>query len=426
MRMQHLPIAAAITVTFMLFAVLLNSVGPAILQSILTFGVSKGEASILEGGKDISCALMSLFVAAFLQNLGYRRGTALGLIGVAIASALVPLVGQFWILALQFIVAGAAFAIAKSSVYVIVGLITTTPKEHASTTSTIEGLFMIGVLSSFWLFSAFIDRAHPASLHWLNVYWWLAGACVLAAAIIVVAPLDERLARADDCGILPTLLAMPRLVAFPFVGTFLVCAFLDVLVEQSFGSWLPTFNREVLGLSPTLAVQLASLYATSLAVGRLGAGIILRRVAWVWVLGVGLALAMLLLAIVVPMVQPTGIGALASWRDLPSAAYLVPAVGLVLAPIYPVLCSSVLSALTPARHAPMTGLILLFSALGGTLGSLITGKLFAALNGKTAFLAVLPSMAGLLIAIILFDRTLRRSNLRVGEAISGEPLGGSG
>jgi len=38
-----------------------------------------------------------------------------------------------------------------------------------------------------------------------------------------------------------------------------------VLVEQGIGSWLPTFNREVLGLPVDISIQLTSIFAAMIA-----------------------------------------------------------------------------------------------------------------------------------------------------------------
>ncbi len=409
MHARHFPIVGAITLTFLLFAVLMNSVGAVILQSVLTFHVAKTEASWLEGCKDLSAAAMSFFVVLFLTRFGYRRGTAIGLLGVAAACFAVPVVQAFWSLELQFVIVGAAFAVAKTSVYVIVGLVTDNRKQHASLTSALEGVFMIGVLSSYWLFAAWIDPVDAARPVWMEVYWLLGVLSLVVAAVIAFAPLDERLADSDDQSIRQQIFAMPRLLALPFVIAFVVCAFLDVLVEQSIGSWLPTFNHEVMNLPPSLAVQLASLWAMGLGAGRLIAGVVLRRVPWVWATGIGMALSALILAIVVPMTGPSAAGLRAGWLDLPPSAFAVPLVGLLLAPIYPALCSSVLSGLPRNRHAAMTGLILVSSALGGTIGSRITGSIFGVLSGKAAFLAILPPLVVLLVATIVFERMLRRS-----------------
>ena len=41
------------------------------------------------------------------------------------------------------------------------------------------------------------------------------------------------------------------------------------------------------------------------------------------------------------------------------------------------------------QHPPLMGLVVVFSALGGTTGSVITGQLFAHLDGRTAFTLML-------------------------------------
>ena len=60
-------------------------------------------------------------------------------------------------------------------------------------------------------------------------------------------------------------------------------------------------------------------------------------------------------------------------------------IGFCLAPIYPAINSVILSALPKVQHAPMSGLIVVFSALGGTTGSLLTGYLFEHFGGQKAF-----------------------------------------
>jgi MFS transporter, FHS family, glucose/mannose:H+ symporter len=63
-----------------------------------------------------------------------------------------------------------------------------------------------------------------------------------------------------------------------------------------------------------------------------------------------------------------------------------------------------LTALPTPDHAPMTGLLVVFSALGGTTGSFLTGQIFARFDGQTAFYLSLVPMALLLITLALFNR----------------------
>jgi hypothetical protein len=85
-----------------------------------------------------------------------------------------------------------------------------------------------------------------------------------------------------------------------------------------------------------------------------------------------------------------------------------------------VINSLILSALPKHRHAAMTGLIVIFSALGGTSGSLVTAAAFARLGGEVAFYLTLLPMAIILAALFMFRRELNRGHV----AQSGQVLQG--
>ena len=97
----------AMILTYMIFAMLLNSVGTVILQSIQGFGISKTDASLLEAFKDLPIAVVSFLTASLLPRLGYRRAMMLGLTLVAIACVLMPLLKAFWATKLLFATVGA-------------------------------------------------------------------------------------------------------------------------------------------------------------------------------------------------------------------------------------------------------------------------------------------------------------------------------
>jgi FHS family glucose/mannose:H+ symporter-like MFS transporter len=398
----------ALALIYMIFAILLNSVGTVILQAIYSFGVSKPQASMLELFKDLTIAITSFAVASFLP--GYRRAMMLSLAIVGGACVLMPLYPSFHTTELLFTCIGISFALAKVAVYSSIGLLTSNKAEHGRMTNTIEGLFMVGVLAGGWIFSAFIDHAAPANLVWLNVYWLLAALCAAVIVLLATSQLDESAAHTDRTNsIRGSLLEMLSLFVRPLVYVFLISAFLYVLIEQSFGTWLPTFNNEVLKLPNAMSIQLASILAGMTAIGRLGAGQVLRRMHWyvllnVCVVGMGL-LVMLTLPLAENVVARPDVG----WFNAPIAAYLIPLIGLLMAPIYPVINSVALSSLPKPAHAAMTGLIVIFSALGGTLGSRITAIVFSRFNGIDAFYFSLIPMGLVLIALFFFKRETDRA-----------------
>ena len=400
--MNRLVMIVALAATYFVFAMLLNSVAPVILQSMLTFGVDKIATSTLDACKDLPIAITSLCAAAYLPRLGYRRSMILGLGFVSLACMAMPLVPSFVTTRLMFVAVGIGFALIKVSVYSSIGLLSPEPSRHASLTSLLEGLFMLGVLSTSWVFSMFINRSNPADPSWLHVYWLLAAIAGGAALLVAFARLDESGAHAAVPTTESPVRGMLGLLRHPEVLVFLAAAFLYVLIEQQVQTWLPTFNREVLKLPVTLSVQLASLYSGALAGGRLSASIALRHIYWRNLLvGCLVAAAGVLLLSV-----RASAGGATDWASLPLAAYLPALLGLLLAPIYPTICSTMLSSLPLERHAAMTGLIVVFSALGGTSGSFITGRIFAATDGRTAFSLGLVPMALLIGALFWFDRSL--------------------
>ena len=93
--MARTRLIAALILTYMAFAMLLNSVGTVILQSISSFDVSKPQASTLEGFKDITIAMVSFFVASYLPKFGLRRSMLAGLAFASLACILMPLLTSF-------------------------------------------------------------------------------------------------------------------------------------------------------------------------------------------------------------------------------------------------------------------------------------------------------------------------------------------
>jgi MFS transporter, FHS family, glucose/mannose:H+ symporter len=405
---QKVRLIAALSLTYMIFGVLLNSVGIVILQSIASFGVSERNASVLEAFKDLPIAMASFLMASVLPRLGYRIAVMLGLALVILGCIAMYLLQGFGAAKVLFACVGVAFALVKVSVYSSIGLLTRGARQHASLTALIEGLFMVGVLAGFWLFSGFIDPGVPASLEWLDVYPILALLCTLALLLVLVSPLDETAAHSRRVSLIDDFLAMLRLAWRNLVFVFILSAFLYVLIEQGINTWLPTFNHRVLHLPAAMSIQAASIFAASIAIGRLCAGIVLARFAWFPMLAVCIVAMMALVLLALPLAEGIAPDTVITWSSAPIAAFVFPLIGLFLAPIYPAINSTMLSALPRADHAPMMGLIIVFSALGGTTGSLITGQVFGLFDGLAAFYLLLAPMAFLLLALFMFQRQIMR------------------
>jgi fucose permease len=157
-----------------------------------------------------------------------------------------------------------------------------------------------------------------------------------------------------------------------------------------------------------MSIQFASILAGMIGLGRFLAVLVLRKVSWYALLNA----CVIGMAGVVIVALPLAHGVTArpgvDWFHAPLAAYLIPLIGLLMGPIYPVINSVSLSSLPKPMHAATTGLIVVVSALGGTTGSYITARVFAGFDGIHAFYFSLVPIALLLASLFLFKRRIDR------------------
>ena len=408
--MANWQIKLSLFLNYFVFAILLNSVGIVILQVQGNYGVSETSASILEAFKDLSIAAVSFLVSSFIVRIGYKKSMLIALAFVTLACIIMALFPGFGTTELLFAAVGSSFAFIKVSVYATIGIITKDEKEHASFMNFIESFFMVGVLTGYFIFSAFVDNAHPESTSWLKVYYLLASICAVAFVLLLTAPLDESKVKVQESKKLSDDFAgMVQLIILPLVIIFVASAFLYVLIEQGIMSWLPTYNSKVLHLSKSLSIEMSSIMAASTALGRFLVGFLLRKIHWLYVL-IGCLLASgALILVAVPMAQNLGTTEITSWGAAPLAAFIFPIIGLFLAPIYPSINSTILSSLPKHTHAAMSGLIVVFSALGGTTGSRITGYIFENYGGESAFYFSLIPLSILIVCLFIFNKLQKKS-----------------
>lgn len=403
--MQNWKIKLSLFLNYFVFAILLNSVGTVILQVQQNFGVSESAASTLEAFKDLSIAAVSFLISSYIVRIGYKNAMLIALCFISIVCFIIPFTASFLTTKLLFAAVGSSFALIKMSVYSTIGLVTKNEKEHISLMNFIESFFMIGILTGYFIFSYFVDDTNPQSTAWLNVYYLLGGISLMAFLLLLSASLDESsIQTTEQKSMLSEFKEMFKLMVKPIVLVFVLCAFFYVLIEQSIMSWLPTFNNKVLLLPAALSIQMASILAGSTALGRFFAGLVLKRLNWLIVLISCVLLAAALVLVAIPLAEKSTGQPITGWSTAPIAAFVFPMIGLLLAPIYPAVNSVILSTLPVKQHGLMSGLIIIFSALGGTTGSIITGNIFEHYDGKQAFYFSLIPMTILIVCLFLFSR----------------------
>jgi|TARA_B100001105_G_scaffold196928_1_gene160756 fucose permease len=407
--MKNVSIKLSLYVNYFVFAILLNSVGIVILKSQNVYGVGEIEASILEAYKDLPIAIVSFLIASFLPRIGYKKSMLISLALVTLACVYMFFGNSFFAAKVLFASVGAAFALIKVSVYTCIGLVTSNEKEHSSLMSSIEGVFMFGIALAYFLFPAFNTEGIPDA--WLNVYWVLSGLSLFSFVLLLFIKFDEG-AEIPGSNLLDDVRQMFTLIARLLVIVFVISAFLFVMLEQGIMTWLPTFNNDVLNVSENVAIMMASIFAVSLGVGRLIAGFLSKHYSWFYIVGGCILLAIVMVVFVLPKTIEVGINenVIENLSSVPLLAFAFPLVGFFISPIYPLLNSTVLSALPKKLHSPMTGLIIVFSALGGTLGSRAMGWLFKQVGPASGFYYTLIPIVLLLLTLILLKRLTQRVN----------------
>lgn len=399
--MKKSTIKLAMYLNYFVFAILLNSVGIVILKAQNNYGVDELQASILEAFKDLPIAIVSFLIASFLPRLGYKKAMLIGLALVTVACIAMYFGNSFEAAKILFATVGVSFALIKVSVYSLIGTVTENQKEHNSLMSSIEGVFMIGIALAYFLFPAFNSETNPDA--WLNVYWLLAAISLLSFGFLFFTKFENQ-TDIPGVDLMDDFAQMFKLFAKLLTIVFVISAFLFVMIEQGIMTWLPTFNDKVLHLPENVSIMMASILAITLAVGRLLAGVITKKINWIWVLTFCIIMAMLIVIFVLPRTVGLEVKEINTLSDIPLIGFAFPLVGLFIAPIYPLLNSVVLSALPKKLHSSMTGLIVVFSALGGTLGSRVIGYLFKNEGPENAFYYTLIPMAMLLISFFILKK----------------------
>ncbi len=394
-------VRVALALNFFVFAILLNTVGIVIARVIEDYGVAGTTAASLEAFKDLSIAATSFLLASYVPRIGYRRTMLAGLTAVMLASMLVAAVTGFWVTPVLYATIGVSFALMKTAVYSTIGLITESQAAHTGLMNFMEGVFQVGAMSGPLLFAFMIDVRR-----WTDTYWLLAVLILVALVLMWFTQLDEHEieAHAEETGFLEMLKLLKR----PIVWTFVVCAWLYVMIEQSFGTWMPRFHEQIFGLSAAVASGFMSFYFGSIALSRFLAGALAKRVPWIVLQLVYLGLAFSVTLTVVLLTTGGSPAEVTSWTAAPKLAFLFAVVGFFLGPIYPTISSIVLTRMPKSQQPAMTGLIIIFSALGGTTGSLITGRLTDILNTHDAFFFPLVPIALLALMLLPYRRLAER------------------
>lgn len=401
----HLQLRLCLFLNYCAYSLQLSSVGIAVLQVQRNFGLSVATASTLAVYKGFGILLGAVGLGSFVKRIGHRRAMLIGLGGSALVLALVPLMVSFTMIKVVFFVTGLGYGLVKVAMYSTIGLISPTKQAHANLLGLVEGFYKVGSLLTFLVFAAFTDDLNPASTSWANGYVVLAALMLVAFGLLLATKLDESELREDGSKpALVPLIEMARLAATPLAITLATLVLATVGTEFGFMNFLPSFNNQVMNLTPALGIKLAGLFSLWSVVGRFAAAFVVRRVEWFKVLGVCVVGTATLLVVGLLLKGSTPQGTITDWRDVPLTVHLLALVGIFVAPIFPLIHTAALTSLPVARHSTLASISVLCSSMAGAFGTPLVGLVFQYYGGFTALYSLLVPIAVILAGITVLRR----------------------
>lgn len=357
---------------FFLFAMLLNSVGIVILKAQKVYGINPLQASTIEAFKDLPIAIAAFFVASIISRIGYKTSMLFALGLITLTQLLMYYGNTYYLVLVLFASIGFSFALIKISVYTLIGLVSTSKNEHASLLSRVEAIFSLGVVFMFVFFPFFNDPDFEDA--WLNAYLVLSFMSIVLFFWLLVTPFELKTPQIDTSYFkeFKRFLILNRNIV---VVIFLLSTFFFVAIEQGVMSWLPTFNNLGAQLQENLAILTAGSFTLAIAFGRVLNSILVKKYNPFTILFICIIASEFLIYYGIPITLSVDLEGVNSVFEIPFKFYTFSLVGLFLAPIYPNLNSVILSSTPVTLHSHMTGLIIIFSAVGGTLGSRFVGYL---------------------------------------------------
>jgi MFS transporter, FHS family, glucose/mannose:H+ symporter len=389
---------------YFVFSILLSSIGIVILKAQSFYHVNEIQASALEIFKDLSITVFSFASASILPKLGYKNAMLIAIAAVSAACAAMASISAlgFWMPKILFATIGASFALIKISVYSSIAVFTSKKEEHKKFMGSIEGIFMVGVAIAYFLFPAFNKEKDPNA--WLRVYWLLAALSFLSFLFLLFSK-SKKIEMASS-RLKEDFSSMFSLAKKPIVVIFILSTFLFVMIEQSIMTWLPTFNQKVLSLDENIAIMSASILAVLIGIGRTSSGYLVKYLPWFNASILCLLVSICLVFMILYQIN------FATYFQIPWFSYAFPLIGLFIAPLSPLINSNMLAILPKDLQNHMSGLITIFSAMGGVIGSRITGFLFKKMGGSLAFYYLIIPMGLLLISLYFLYKKYKKKNIQ--------------
>jgi len=393
-KARKLRLAAAYYAAYTLLGLMLTSIGPCLDALQEQSNSSKGGVSLLFAANSLGYLAGSLLGGPLYGRLAGSPVMATAFIGMALATATLPLLGSLWLLMVMFALIGLALGLADCGGNTL--MIWLYRHEVPPYMTALHLSFGVGA----FIGPLIIDRFAVATGDAVTSYWLFAALMVPVALWLARNPTPDG--PGDAQAAVGGLSALRRHAWL--IGLISLFFFMHMGAELAFGGWIYSYAEEAIG-SETTARVLNSLFWGGLVVGRLIAIPLAVRLS---------PRAVLQLDLLGSVASLTLIVALPDW---PAALWIgTIGFGISVASMIPG------SFNFAAQHIPITSQVTAGLLAGGTLGSMalpwLVGQLFEPYGRQWAMYV---TGAAILVAALLLGGMQAAGRRRSSHLPTGAP-----
>lgn len=367
---------------FAMFAMTTDSVGTVIPEVIREFRLG-----LTAGGSFQYATMSGIGIAAILLGfladwIGRKVTILLGLCLFGISSGLFAAGHAFLFFVSLLFVSGLGIGIFKAGALALIGDLSRSTHEHASTMNLVEGFFGVGAIVGPAVVTFAVN--HGASWKW--VYLVAAILCLLLVAGTAILGFPVPAARQTVARPSEAL----RLAGDPAALFFGAALMLYVGAEAAIYVWAPTYLAGYRGPWALIAGYAVAIFFILRAAGRFLGAWLLSRWNWSTVLAVcSCAMAILFWCAV--------LGGRAA------AVFALPSTGLFMSVLYPTINSTGISCHEKGRHGSIAGLLLFLTCVSAVASPLLMGAIGDWFGDIAFSIVVGAALASLLAMLCLWN-----------------------
>jgi MFS transporter, FHS family, glucose/mannose:H+ symporter len=372
-----------IILTFISIGMMTSGLSVFVMQALNYYHASHSAAGTLESYMSFSKMIVSFFLFSLLLKMGFRKSILIVYAVLILFCLFLPFSDSIWSIRFFLVLIGVCFVAVKIVAYSSVSLITKNEKEHASFINLMEAIYTVGSFGGMWVYAFFI-KVFPSN--WTYVFWFFCFTCAIVFIIWSISPFDEsKLKKQEKQSFVKQYRGIGIVIEGLFI-LFVVLLLSQTMLEVGIGSWLPSFNNEILGIPSFLSIQIASFLVIGIAIGRFIGVFVVKHIKWYKMIFINFSLGLILILIILLNIHH-GIGKDAhNIFQVPLIAFGIPLLGVLIGPVYPTLVSTLLSSRPARQHALLISLIMIIGPICDSFCSKLIGILFGKVGGIETFL----------------------------------------